>query len=173
MLDDAAIERWSRQILLPEVGGRGQSRLLAARVAVTGDGAAAAIVRDLLARGGVRNGDGGDVLVEVDTPPRYVTRGTVVVRATTRGAGGTVWTLVGRPCGLCLADVGDAGGPPDPVLDGIAAQALGALTANEVLCALLVPPSAGRGHRIDIAAGRYEAIAPRTSGACDACGGHA
>ncbi len=173
MLDDAAIERWSRQILLPEVGGRGQARLLAARVAVTGEGAAAAVVRDLLARGGVRAGDGGDVRVEVDATPERVAHGMVLVRATTRGAGGTVWTLVGRPCGLCLDDVDDAGGPPDPALDGIAAQALGALTANEVLCALLVPPTAGRGHRIDLAAGRYEAITPRTSGACDACGGHA
>jgi len=41
MLTDAQIERYGRQIILPEVGGRGQERLLAARVAVAGAGPAA------------------------------------------------------------------------------------------------------------------------------------
>ena len=53
MLTDAQVERYSRQILLPEVGGRGQARLLAARVAVGGDGPAAAVAVLLLGRAGV------------------------------------------------------------------------------------------------------------------------
>ena len=38
MLDDVHIERYSRQIILPQVGGRGQEMLLAASVAVVGAG---------------------------------------------------------------------------------------------------------------------------------------
>src|SRR5207245_2556553 len=50
---DAQIERYGRQILLPEVGGRGQERLLAARVAVAGAGPAAVAAVTLLGRAGV------------------------------------------------------------------------------------------------------------------------
>jgi len=53
MLSDAQIERYGRQILLPEVGGRGQERLLAARVAVAGAGPAAVAAVTLLGRAGV------------------------------------------------------------------------------------------------------------------------
>jgi hypothetical protein len=41
-LRDDQIERYSRQILLPEIGGRGQERLLASRVALAGAGELAA-----------------------------------------------------------------------------------------------------------------------------------
>ena len=53
MLTDAQIERYGRQIILPEVGGRGQERLLAARVAVAGAGPAAIAAVTLLGRAGV------------------------------------------------------------------------------------------------------------------------
>ncbi|HYY05391.1 MAG TPA: ThiF family adenylyltransferase [Candidatus Limnocylindria bacterium] len=53
MLTDAQIERYGRQIILPEVGGRGQERLLAARVAVAGAGPAAVAAATLLGRAGV------------------------------------------------------------------------------------------------------------------------
>src|SRR5437763_1961527 len=51
-LTDEQIDRYSRQIILPEVGGRGQERLLAARVLVAGDDAAADAAVTLLGRAG-------------------------------------------------------------------------------------------------------------------------
>jgi len=53
MLSDAQLERYSRQVVLPEVGGRGQARLLRARVAVAGSGSAASTAATLLGRAGV------------------------------------------------------------------------------------------------------------------------
>lgn len=47
------MRRYSRQILLPDLGGRGQSRLLAATVAVSVDGAAGRIAGAYLAAAGV------------------------------------------------------------------------------------------------------------------------
>ncbi len=53
MLTDAQIERYSRQIILPEVGGRGQARLLAASVALIGDGHAGAAAALYLVAAGI------------------------------------------------------------------------------------------------------------------------
>ncbi len=53
MLTDSQIERYSRQIVLPEVGGRGQERLLAARAAVVGRGEAVLFCAAHLAAAGV------------------------------------------------------------------------------------------------------------------------
>jgi len=52
-LSDAQIDRYSRQIILPEVGGRGQERLLAARVALSGVGAMAATAARYLTGAGI------------------------------------------------------------------------------------------------------------------------
>lgn len=53
MLNDQQIERYSRHIILPEVGARGQERLLSAAVAVVGDGHHAATAALYLAAGGI------------------------------------------------------------------------------------------------------------------------
>ena len=52
-LTDEQVERYSRQLILPEVGPGGQERLGAARVAVVGEGAAAEAVVAYLAAAGV------------------------------------------------------------------------------------------------------------------------
>lgn len=53
MLTDEQIERYSRQILLPQVGGKGQEKLLAARVLVLGAGGLGSPVAAYLAGAGV------------------------------------------------------------------------------------------------------------------------
>src|SRR6185295_12008918 len=65
-LSEQQIERWARQIILPEVGGRGQARLLAATAAVAGTGGAARFARELLERAGLRTGGDGPADVVVD-----------------------------------------------------------------------------------------------------------
>lgn len=52
-LTENQIRRYSRQILLPEVGGRGQRKLLAARVRLLGTGTVAATAGVYLAAAGV------------------------------------------------------------------------------------------------------------------------
>ena len=53
LLDDAQAERYSRQIILPDVGARGQARLCAAKAAVIGDGPGASAARAYLRAAGV------------------------------------------------------------------------------------------------------------------------
>jgi molybdopterin/thiamine biosynthesis adenylyltransferase len=53
MLSDEQIERYSRHIILPQMGARGQQRLLAAAVAVVGDGTASTTAGLYLAAAGV------------------------------------------------------------------------------------------------------------------------
>jgi hypothetical protein len=52
-LSDAQIELYSRQIILREIGGTGQSKLLAARCLVRGSGAAAEMALSYLAGAGI------------------------------------------------------------------------------------------------------------------------
>ncbi len=52
MLTEDQIQRFSRQILLREVGGLGQERLLSTAIAVEGQGAVFELVRQLLYMGG-------------------------------------------------------------------------------------------------------------------------
>lgn len=52
-LTDIQIERYSRQIILPEIGGLGQERLLRSNVALVGTGPLAAAILPYLAGGGI------------------------------------------------------------------------------------------------------------------------
>jgi adenylyltransferase/sulfurtransferase len=177
MLSDAQIERWSRQVLLPEVGGRGQERLLAARVRVIGTGTAAELAALLVGRAGPTVvADDGDVLVDLTGDPLHAvaSRARAGGRPLVVGAAGAarvaVATVVGRPCGACLpadALAVDAG------TDGPTAFALGALAAAEVLRTLLVRPDVGRRHHLDLAAGDFGAEPLTPTAGCPACGGSA
>jgi adenylyltransferase/sulfurtransferase len=184
MLSDTQIERWSRQILLPDVGGRGQLRLLGARVGVVGDGPAAAQCVDLLRRAGVPVTagvlDDADVVVDLDADSgtsaalarRAAGTATPLVRARLAGAAGTLDTLVGRPCGCCLpADPPRAAGDGEP-LAAPAAQALAALAAAEVVRVLLAAPRQGRRQRFDLAAGDFAGTV-LIGAACEVCGARA
>ena len=53
MLTESQIARYSRQIILPSVGGRGQQKLLSASVAVAGAGEMAAVAALYLAAAGI------------------------------------------------------------------------------------------------------------------------
>jgi hypothetical protein len=185
-LTDHQIERYSRQVILPEVGGRGQERLLAATVSVGGGGPAAATAALLLERAGVGtvlvgHGDdpatadvdvglsepGGGVPFALDPASRPLVLGLV------RAARIVVATLVGQPCRRCwlqtlrpeeleVGTPGDAAPAALPV-------ALGALAASETLRILLAPPAAGRLTSLDLEHGAAAARDLASRG-CSCCG---
>ena len=191
MLTDAQIERYSRQILLAEVGARGQRRLLDARVAITGSGSTAAAVGLLLGRAGVGTLDLGadvpalrelspdcrvergmapapDVRVDLTGAHRPTDELAPVVLGGLDGREAVVHALVGRPCPACLE------GARPAVPDGLAAAeaaALGALVASETLRLLLVPPARGRTTILALDGGTLAACELPATRGCAACGG--
>lgn len=153
MLSDAQIERWSRQILVPEVGGRGQARLCAARVQVTGDGPTA-LVAELVERAGpsvtvvdAASGD-ADLVIAWGGVPRTPSIAAAVVVAVD-GARAIV-TAVTTPCPACLA-LPAVDAAPAPVTIRLAAT----VAASETVRLLLVPDAVGRTHRLDLATGTF------------------
>jgi hypothetical protein len=190
MLTDAQVDRYSRQILLDDVGGRGQARLLAARVAVAGESPETATAAALLARAGVgtlllpgdvpspggcrversATCDGADVVVDLTGSRAHHAVPVVVGRR--HAARAALALVVGRPCAACLpADVLAVDGAPDGgVLVGPAAMALGALAASEALRALLLRPAVGRRHLVDLTSGCVESAALAATAGCPACG---
>jgi molybdopterin/thiamine biosynthesis adenylyltransferase len=199
-LTDAQVERYSRQIILPEVGARGQARLLASRVVVAGAGAAAVTAVTLLGRAGVgvldvsvdlpalpepspdcRLGRGpapvetADVVMDLSGDPAALGRraqaaGRPFVVGTLRGARVTVGTLVGRPCVACLPPREVAVAADPGPLAGPAALALGALAATEVLRLLLLADARGRVTTVALDTGACDAIEPACTAGCPLCG---
>jgi hypothetical protein len=177
MLTDVQIERWSRQILLPDVGGRGQERLLTARLAVLGDGLAARVAIDLLRRAGVPVASGvvpqhAEVVVDLDdgagaTP--VAAPDTPLVRGRVAGAGGSVVTLVGRPCALCAPSSVPPASTADHLLAPVAGRVLASLVAAEAMRVVLARPAGGRRHVFDLDAGTFASEALVGDG-CAACG---
>jgi molybdopterin-synthase adenylyltransferase len=125
MLSDAQIERYSRQIILPQVGGRGQEKLLAASVAVLGAGGMGCTAAVYLAAAGVGR------LQIIDTEE-------VTPHDLAHGFLGTA-AAVGHNRALTAAAMLDGLNPDcavtsltQPVNDGIAAEAVS--THDVILC---------------------------------------
>jgi len=128
MLTDQQLERYSRQILLPEVGGRGQERLLAATVVVAGTDAATGVAAALLGRAGI----GILALAGADVPHAEPSPDCRVVRydaATDAPAGDIAVDLSGDPAGGRLLRRHAAAGRPCVVA---ASTATGATLATLV-----------------------------------------
>ena len=180
MLSDAQIERWSRQILVPEVGGRGQARLCAARVEVVGGGEGpTALVAELVERAGPSvtvveaASEQADVMVAWGTaarPHQPSIAGAVI--GTVYAARAVVTAVTTAPCTACVAlhalPLRDArtGTALAPVTGRIAAT----VAVAEVVRLLLDPGTGGRTHHIDLAAGTFATEAAHAATACHICG---
>jgi hypothetical protein len=155
MLDDAQVERYARHILLPEVGGRGQARLLAARIAVLGDTAVARVARDLVARSGATVSDQAEpsdaIVATGGLAPTAVGNGgrpTVLDRAAAGRA--RVVLLRGSPCVACVDDDETAGSPLGPAPGAALASVTGAYAVTLALGALLGRPGGSVLHDVDL-----------------------
>jgi len=158
-LDDLQIERYSRQIVLPEVGAEGQLRLLAARVAIAGTGVAAERVLAYLAAAGVGTIEAAPSLHWIADPGQtdvtvgpLATGGHEAPRDVAVFAGEwdlgsiaarhSLWTAAGRageipPCPSCA----EAALPEAPAVPGelraLRDALLGTVVATEVVKAIL------------------------------------
>ncbi len=172
MLSDTDIDRYSRQILLSEIGGRGQERLLKSRVLVDGANPAAEHARLLLARAGVAVADGGavDCVVTVRADLETITARVPLVVASASDTELAVATLLGRPCVRCVApEILHTSDDRDATLSPIVQQALGALAAGEVLLVLLGQVQQGRAQRVALASGACEGRLLPTRDGCPVC----
>ena len=175
-LDDLAIERYSRQLVLPEIGPDGQARLAAARVAIAARGVAAERVVAYLAAAGVGTlalppelrplVDAGqpDVRVEaLAADPRTLFDAALVDTAlddapARHGAtGGDVrarhsfWIAGGRaaeipPCSACAVRVLGASAAITAPLVTLRETLLGTVIATEIAKAIVAIGTPLRGH---------------------------
>jgi hypothetical protein len=164
MLDDAAIDRFSRQILLPEVGGRGQERLCATVVTVRGTGDASTFATTLLQAAGVQ------VVAAAGTTGRIeVALDGAEVLGVVGETHASVATLVGRPCVRCASSA-VLPVPDDPTpLQAADSQTLGALVAAETLRAALGLAREGRVHEVDLGRGAFKARPLPATPPCPDC----
>ena len=195
-LSDAQIERYSRQILLPEVGGRGQERLLATRIAVRGTGPAAVTAATLLGRAGVgvlevtaslvlpelspdcsvtRDGREHAAVPDLVVDLRDVAGDTPagehpLVLGRLGGTHAILLTLAGRPCIHCVAPAERPLPTASEPRSVLAARTLGGLAATEALRVLLLAPARGRRTTIDVGSGAVDTRELTPSVACPVCG---
>lgn len=140
MLSEAQIQRFSRQILLREVGGVGQERLLVTPVRVTGQSAAFEVARRTLLAGGSPLSDVALLVIGEKGP-----HADVVIFGSTVAAG----------CRACLAELTSTPSPQRPEL-AVMLGSLAALTAQRLVL--------GRGEAVVVARwadGRLETSHPK------------
>ena len=154
MLSEPQLQRYSRQLLLPEIGGAGQERLLAARVEVEGEGVAAETLRAYLAAAGVETGVGGQ-RVGSTQGARWVLDDV-----------GIAWAAEGGPCGDCLsATLAEVPRPPDWARAAVV-QASGALAASQVLLWLAGSPPKSSGAYLAWPEAARRPVVPRSGCSC-------
>lgn len=150
-LSDAAIDEFSRHVLVPEIGPAGQTRLLATRVQVSGDPATAALVRDLLDRSGFgRHASAPDAAVVLGSRPHGTEPAPCVVGG---GDGDTLHAtvLASRPCPACAPSL-EAGVPASDV----ARLALASLVATALVLQVAGSRPDSATLHLDLASGRLE-----------------
>ncbi len=103
-LTDEQIERYSRQIIVPRVGGTGQERLLSARLVIAGDLADIETVLSYMVAAGVGRID----LVIADAPPLAPDSLIERMREHNRDAAVSVATVAPADTGLILVIAGSA-----------------------------------------------------------------
>jgi len=195
-LEDQQIERYSRQIVLPEIGAEGQCRLLKARVAVVGTAPAAGeLVAQLVAAGVGTIAAPSDLHGHAD--PAHASQMTVLAlplettatdaafdvvaligadAAPPPGATHTVWLDEGRigetpPCASCAALALPAGPTCDPELEGARASVLAATMATEIIKRLVDvgTPLAGHVLTYDPATAAVQVVSVTPDPACARC----
>jgi hypothetical protein len=190
-LDDLQIERYSRQIVLPELGAEGQRRLLSARVALTGVTAVTGHVVEQLAAAGVGIIAAPTALHDNVDPGQTDSRAVAIAAAATPfdvavhtgddvgpvpAARHVLWVRDGRvgetpPCDACAAAALPAPAAPAPELAPLRDALLGAVVATEVVKRLAGIGDSLRGQVLtydpDVAQITLTPIAGRT--ACARC----
>ena len=167
-LDDLQIERYSRQIVLREIGAVGQVRLLDSRVAIAGTGAAVGCTLAYLAAAGVGMLAAPRALHEAVDPAQR----DVMLESPCSSAAGmpfdalvvdgeiagllpparrTFWIAAGRagetpPCAACAEAALPPLATPAAELAGARDAVLGTVVATEVVKALLEVGTPLRGH---------------------------
>ena len=152
-LADETVERYSRHILVPEIGPDGQRRLLETRVVVAGTALAGWLAADLLERSGlavvadVASADAGMVLGE--SPTSAWPRPTVIAWASGHRLDAAF--LAGAPCTHCFRP---ATAITEPRPDALA-HALAALAVTTLIIGMLGPRGGSSLTTLDLDAGRF------------------
>jgi molybdopterin/thiamine biosynthesis adenylyltransferase len=192
VLSEPQIERYSRQIILPEVGSRGQERLLGATVSIHGGGDAATVSASYLAAAGVgrlwtgatpalpspENPDStrlseppreADVEVWIGDLPARRPETALVWGAASGSTFVTVRFVRDRACLDCLVASGLA--PHPAPATATASVALGSMLALECLRVLLALGSAAPSEvlRADIMRSTFTTERLRTRPGCTVC----